>query len=166
MFRERLGAAVSGLVFWFIMYKMITDTRLFEINAAFWPRFVVVGLGVVGLCAWRGFALTAMMMLHTIVFTVSGALLIWLLWPYLPLDEIYQFLKRGRNYWREYPHCDLGFIRQLVLYSFYAAGHDGSSRRSNDPAPRPPGRAGRTIDSPGSGGPPRTAGVPSGCRKQ
>src|SRR5205814_646753 len=46
----------------------------------------------------------------------------------------------------------------------HGIGHDGSAKRSSDPARRPADRAGRTNDRQGSDALPRTAGAPSESR--
>jgi hypothetical protein len=85
---RRLAAAFCGFLSWLIMYNAITVTRLIEVNAVFWPRFVVFGVLLVGLCAWRGGELTAHMLVHMLGYWVAAVLFIWFFWPYLPLSDI------------------------------------------------------------------------------
>ena len=85
--RDRLWAALSGFGTWLFMYYAITVTQLFEINAIFWPRFILFGLLVVGVCAARGLPFTAYMVAHAFGYAAAGALFIWFFWPYLPLSE-------------------------------------------------------------------------------
>ena len=85
-YRPRLASAMIGAILWSAMYTALYVTQLIEKIGL--PRFIVIGLIVIGIFAWRGLPFSLFAGFRTIIYTCVGLLSIWLLWELLNLREV------------------------------------------------------------------------------
>jgi hypothetical protein len=84
----RVTSALTAVMLWHVMYLSLYRTQLIDKIEGFWPPFLVVGLGFVGLCVWRDLPFTALIGIRAVGFMFVFGFAILLLWEPLDLREI------------------------------------------------------------------------------